>query len=86
MKSDLLQEPELKILFENGVLKKAIIFNSEMQNGFNVMFEKSKGLEYYGMRLQRDKAPRLFKSIDGAVAACKKIGFRIIEVNLSVFS
>jgi hypothetical protein len=74
---------ELKIIFDSGALKNAVVTPVPMADGYNVHFMDSKN-KVINMTAQRCKKeePRIFKSIDAAVANIKKVGFKNIQIAL----
>jgi len=76
-----MKEPDLKLLFDNGLLVKAIVTPAPMTDSYQLLFTK-KDKEQLPLTLQRDPEPRAFKTIDSAIRVCKRLGFRVIEVYL----
>lgn len=74
---------QLKVVFDTGSLKSAVITLAAMQNGYNVLFIDMKG-KAINMTAQRskDEKPRIFKTIDAAVANIEKVGFKKILITL----
>lgn len=75
---------ELKIIFDNGGLKSAIIKKAPLMNGYILIVETT-NKNTHVMTAQREESnvPRAFKSIDAASANAQKIGFQIIKLDLS---
>lgn len=74
---------QLKEVFDSGSLKSAVITLAAMQNGYSVLFINMKG-KAISMTAQRsvDERPRVFKTIDAAVASIEKVGFKKIQITL----
>lgn len=70
-----MQLKDLKLLFDAGSLKKAVVVPAPMNAGYLLMVDK------HSLRAQRGGV-RLFKSIDAAVESAHKIGFKSIQVEL----
>jgi len=79
---------DAKVMFDGGAFKNAIVARMPMSTGYTVTFNvqpKFKTLTtYYFLTGQRSKdEPRVFSSIDAAVANAQKVGFQTITVDLS---
>jgi hypothetical protein len=74
---------QLKVVFDSGALKSAVVAPMPMEKGY-MLIAKDKQNKDHVMTAQRtDKhEPRVFKSIDAAVANASKIGFREVVVKL----
>jgi hypothetical protein len=74
---------ELKILFDSGALKSVVITNAPMKYGYIIIFTDKVNKDHF-MTTQRSGQyePRVFKSIDAAVANSRKIGFKEMQVIL----
>lgn len=74
---------QLKIAFDSGALKSAVITLAAMENGYSVLFIsiKNKVINMTKQRSDKDE-PRVFKSIDAAVANIEKVGFKEIKIKL----
>ncbi|MDD1782959.1 hypothetical protein LRP49_17440 [Enterovibrio sp. ZSDZ35] len=74
---------ELKTLFENGVLKEALVCPAAFNDGYNLMLSSSKSKMHILTAQRSNGEPRHFKTIDSAVANAEKIGFKKISIHLS---
>lgn len=74
---------QLKVVFDSDSLKSAVITLAAMQNGYSVLFidRKNKVINMTKQRSDKDE-PRIFKSIDAAVANIEKVGFKEIMIKL----
>lgn len=72
-----------KMMFDAGVYKSAVITRFPMTKGYMVTFNSvSRGKDILtGQRTGEE--PREFTSIDAAVANARKVGFKVITVNLA---
>lgn len=66
---------DLKLLFDAGSLKKAIITHEPMLTGYLLM------IDHHVLDTKRGRV-RIFKTIDAACKAAKDIGFNRIEVRI----
>ena len=74
---------DLKMLFDSGVLIKAIITTNIMGDGFIVSIS-AKNNKHYVVSGQRTKGePRVFKSIDAAAKNATDIGFREVLISFT---
>lgn len=74
---------ELKILFDNGVLKRPIITRNVMGEGYIVNVD-AKNNNHYCISGQRTKGePRVFKSIDAAAKNAHDIGFKQVLIDFN---
>ncbi len=71
----MMQIKDLKILFDAGSLKKAVVIHEPMQGGYLLLLDK------HVLYAQRG-GTRIFKSIDAACETANRIGFKCIEVQL----
>ncbi|WP_281870244.1 hypothetical protein [Vibrio nigripulchritudo] len=71
----MMQIKDLKLLFDAGSLKKAVVCQSPMGKGYLLMCDK------HVMQAQRG-GERVFKTIDAAVESASKVGFASVEVQL----
>lgn len=85
-----MQEKEIKLMFECGVLTSCTVTNAVMEKGYILQFEKKGSKEIVTAekraRLAKDKDrnnTKIFKSIDGAIIFAHLIGFRktLVEVD-----
>jgi len=74
---------QLQVVFDAGGLKSATIASAPMGAGY-ILIVKDVHKKEHMMTSQRDETqqPRVFKSIDAAVANAAKIGFRELKVVL----
>ena len=74
---------ELKIIFDSGALKSAVVTTVPMKTGYMLIVKDNKNKDNM-MTAQRSgkHEPRVFKSIDAAVSNAEKIGFKEIHVDL----
>lgn len=74
---------QLKMVFDSGGLNNVVVTPIEMKKGYMLIF-KDKEKNNHIMTTQRsDKhEPRVFKSIDAAVANASQIGFKKVSVEL----
>jgi len=74
---------QLKAAFEAGSLKSAVITLAAMEKGYSITFINRKD-KAISMTSQRSDShlPRIFKSIDAAVANAEKVGFKKVTVEL----
>ena len=74
---------QLKVVFDTGSLKSAVITLAAMQNGYSVLFidRNNNVINMTKQRSDKDE-PRIFKSIDAAVANIEKVGFKEIKIKL----
>lgn len=91
-----LEQKELVMLFQAGALVGASIHEETAQDGYTVSFRgdcvdedgnrtpKTKGgnQPFYSLKGQRDDYERVFKSLDAAASAVKRVGFREFHVHL----
>ena len=75
---------ELKIVFDSGGLKSAIIKKAPLMNGYILIIETTNKKSHV-MTAQRETkhVPRTFKSIGAAASNAQKIGFQHIAIDLS---
>lgn len=74
---------QLKVVFDAGSLKSAVITLAALEKGYNITFIDRKN-KVINMTAQRSDShdPRVFKSIDAAVANAAKVGFKKVTVEL----
>jgi hypothetical protein len=63
---------ELNLLANSGVVDSATIVDAPMQNGFNVQVKLKNSINDVLITDTRNDKTRVFKSIDSAVAVCRK--------------
>lgn len=73
-----MQESEVKLLFETGDLKEALITSYPMKEGWCLQFNRKRG-NAVALDAQR-VSPRLFKTLDSAFSVAKRVGFREVKV------
>lgn len=76
-----MQEKEIRLLFKAGVFESAQCAPISMTRGWTLRFLTRDG-ETVQLELQRSKKEREFKSLDGAAAVAKRIGFDWLQVRL----
>lgn len=76
-----MQEKEVKLLFKAGVFKSCQAIPISMARGWTLKFMTQQE-ETITLDLQRSKSEREFKSLDGAAAVAKRIGFEWLDVHL----
>lgn len=81
-----LEQKDLQLLFDTGALKAASVLVAAMTTKtYHLILESNKndvGLEgSYIMKSQRDDGAKQFSSIDAAVSAARKIGFKTVTVS-----
>ena len=69
-----MQEKEVSLLYRAGVFKSCKAIPISMSRGWTLKFYTQDG-EVITLDLQRSKSEREFKSLDGAAAVAKRIGF-----------
>lgn len=76
-----MQEKEITLLFRAGVFTRCKAAPIAMSRGWTLKF-MTKEEEVLTLNLQRSKGEREFKSLDGAAAVAKRIGFEWLDVQL----
>lgn len=76
-----MQEKEIKLLFKAGVFQSCKASPIAMSRGWRLQFY-TRDHEAITLELQRSKSEREFKSLDGAAAVAKRIGFEWLDVQL----
>lgn len=84
-----MQEKEIELLFENGVLTRCVVAQSASGKGYTAMFVK-KGMSEASISLETRPRKagdattiRVFKTIDSACALVKRqIGFHHFDIHL----
>ena len=76
-----MQEKEIKLLFNAGVFESCQATPIAMSRGWRLKFI-AKDKNVITLDLQRSKNEREFKSLDGAAAVAKKIGFEWLNVHI----
>ena len=76
-----MQEKEVKLLFKAGVFESCQAIPVSMAKGWQLKFVTKQG-DIITLDLQRSKAEREFKSLDGAAAVAKRIGFEWLKVQI----
>lgn len=76
-----MQEKELRLLFKAGVFQACKASPIAMSRGWRLKFY-TRDQESITLELQRSKKEREFKSLDGAAAVAKRIGFEWLDVQL----
>jgi len=76
-----MQEREIKLLFNAGVFESCQATPIAMSRGWALKFI-AKDNNVITLDLQRSKKEREFKSLDGAAAVAKRIGFEWLNVHI----
>jgi len=76
-----MQEKEVKLLFRAGVFDSCQAVPISMARGWTLKFV-TKDNEIVTLDLQRSKKEREFKSLDGAAAVARRIGFEWLNVQI----
>ncbi|MDO6513760.1 MULTISPECIES: hypothetical protein [Neptuniibacter] len=76
-----MQEKEVRLLFKAGVFDSCQAMPISMARGWTLKFV-TKQEEVFTLELQRSKKEREFKSLDGAAAVAKRIGFEWLKVQI----
>jgi hypothetical protein len=76
-----MQEREIKLLFKAGVFDSCQAIPVSMARGWTLKFV-AKDNEVVTLDLQRSKSEREFKSLDGAAAVARRIGFEWLNVQI----
>lgn len=76
-----MQEREIKLLFTAGVFESCQAIPVSMARGWTLKFI-TKQNEVMTLNLQRSKKEREFKSLDGAAAVARRIGFEWLNVQI----
>lgn len=76
-----MQEKEVRLLFKAGVFDSCQAIPISMARGWMLKFV-TKQDEVFTLELQRSKSEREFKSLDGAAAVAKRIGFEWLKVQI----
>jgi hypothetical protein len=84
----MMEEKELKIAFLTGGLSSAIVVPAPMNNGFILTIRKKHAKDESDISLKKQQRTkkdelRIFKTIEGAISAGRRIGFRKFTVELS---
>ena len=75
---------ELKVLFDNGGLKRVMIKRAPLMNGYILIAETvNKNVHVMTSQREESNTPRAFKTIDSAAANAQKIGFKKISIDFS---
>lgn len=80
-----MQEREIKLLFTAGVFESCQAIPVSMARGWTLKFISKQG-EVITLNLQRTKSEREFKSLDGAAAVARRIGFEWLNVQIGDLS
>lgn len=80
-----MQEKEVKLLFKAGVFDSCQAIPISMARGWTLKFLTKQG-EVVTLNLQRTKGEREFKSLDGAAAVARRIGFEWLNVQIGDLS
>lgn len=80
-----MQEREIKLLFKAGVFESCQAIPVSMARGWTLKFISKQG-EVITLNLQRTKSEREFKSLDGAAAVARRIGFEWLNVQIGDLS
>lgn len=76
-----MQEKEIKLLFKAGVFASCQAIPISMARGWTLKFI-TRQEEVITLELQRSKSEREFKSLDGAAAVARRIGFEWLKVQI----
>ncbi|MEH6577971.1 MAG: hypothetical protein V7731_12930 [Amphritea sp.] len=76
-----MQEREIKLLFKAGVFDSCQATPVSMARGWTLKFV-TKQTEILTLNLQRSRGEREFKSLDGAAAVARRIGFEWLNVQI----
>jgi hypothetical protein len=76
-----MQEKEIKLLFKAGVFDSCQAIPVSMSRGWTLKFI-TRDQEVVTLNLQRSKGEREFKSLDGAAAVARRIGFDWLNVQI----
>jgi len=76
-----MQEKEVKLLFNAGVFESCQAIPVSMARGWTLKFI-TKQNDVMTLNLQRSKKEREFKSLDGAAAVARRIGFEWLNVQI----
>ena len=76
-----MQEKEIKLLFKAGVFESCQAIPISMARGWTLKFV-TKQQDMITLDLQRTKHEREFKSLDGAAAVARRIGFDWLNVQI----
>ncbi len=76
-----MQEKEIRLLFNAGVFETCQAIPVSMTRGWALKFI-TRDSEIVTLNLQRSKGEREFKSLDGAAAVAKRIGFEWLNVKV----
>ncbi|GAA0694703.1 hypothetical protein GCM10009104_22770 [Marinobacterium maritimum] len=76
-----MQEKEIKLLFKAGVFESCQAIPISMSRGWTLKFI-TRDQEVVTLNLQRSKSEREFKSLDGASAVARRIGFAWLNVQI----
>ena len=76
-----MQEKEIRLLFRAGVFRSCKASPISMSRGWTLKFHTHND-EIITLDLQRSRAEREFKSLDGAAAVARRIGFEWLHVQL----
>lgn len=76
-----MQEKEVKLLFNAGVFESCQATPIAMSRGWTLKFIAKDG-NVITLDLQRSKHEREFKSLDGAAAVARRIGFEWLNVHI----
>ncbi|PSU13848.1 hypothetical protein C9J03_05350 [Photobacterium gaetbulicola] len=80
----MLQLKEVKLLFDAGVYKEALVTRALMQDGYNLHLIGVKKSDNTCLSSQRASSEaKTFRSADAAISAAKDIGFRELKFVLS---
>lgn len=76
---------QLKTIFDSGGLKSVVVTPIEMKKGYLLIFKDKESNNHIMTSQRSDKLkhePRVFKTIDAAIANANKIGFKKMAVEL----
>lgn len=83
MTSEIVKQVDAQLLFDAGVLAKAIVVKAPIAGkGCNLILVGTKKQQYVFASVRKYKEARIFKSYDGAIQMAERLGFKKIEVSL----
>ncbi|WP_409523434.1 hypothetical protein [Nitrincola sp. MINF-07-Sa-05] len=76
-----MQEKEIRLLFKAGVFESCQAIPIAMSRGWTLKFI-TRNQEEVTLNLQRSQTEREFKSLDGAAAVARRVGFDWLNVQI----
>ncbi|WP_409524211.1 hypothetical protein [Nitrincola sp. MINF-07-Sa-05] len=77
----MMQEREIRLLFKAGVFESCQAIPISMSRGWTLKFI-TRDQEVVILNLQRSNSEREFKSLDGAAAVARRVGFDWLNVQI----